>query len=79
MSLDEYEKVAEDFLREKQDAGSGNITSVKMVTAIHYEVKGDYAKKDSNGDKYKFTVTIDDSEKLIRSYEFEPLARGRRG
>lgn len=79
MSLDEFEKVAEDFLREKHDASSVNITSIKSVTSMHYEAKGDYSKKDSDRIEAKFTLTINKSTKKIVGYEFESPTSGRRG
>ena len=79
MSLDEFEKIAEDFLREKHDASSVNITSIKTVNPIHHEVKGDYSKKDSNRIEAKFTITISSEAKEIVAYEFESPVSGRRG
>jgi len=79
MSLDEYEKVAEEFLREKHDASSVNITSIKSVNPAHHEVKGDYSKKDSDRIAAKFTITIHQSTKKIVGYKFESPTSGRRG
>ena len=74
MSIDQMEEVAKAFLIEKQGAGSINITSVKKKIGYRrtWEVKGDYAKKGSERNEAKFTITIYEPGNKVTEYEFEP-------
>jgi len=76
MTIEQAEKAAVTFLKEKREAGSVYIASVKQVNENSWEVKGDYAIEGSSRNEAKFTITINIITNEVTAYKFEPIGPG---